>query len=256
MLEGGKPAYTAQDVLLLIGPTFIFFTVTLCHTSYLQAISAEKFAWVPVRLQRPVYLAANVIAFVFQFIGSAMLGTASTRHAASTDTLLMITGYAIQLAFGVFLMAENITVTLRTSKAIKKARSEEPREPLRGSRGVAQVSHIKQRFPHFQRWNQLFGLAIGIIPIGRNMMRMTEFGVSMLSERELFSYLFDGWQMVLVMAMFGLFYLPGKLKDVLGVQELQAEGWLEPSWTEMTTTRPDTGTPKVSEVASSSREMV
>lgn len=190
------------------------FTITLVHTTYIRALGAESRAWVPVRFQRPIYLAVNVICFIIQICGGIDLGVAQTRSLAELGSKLKIAAYVTQMVFWGYILAENTWITVRLGIAIKKA-EKATLEPVSTQGTISSsILSVKERFPHYKRWSQLFGLSISIIGFGRNLMRLTELGVAFLQDNEWTSYAFDIYQMVVVMGALAVWYLPGKVDDV------------------------------------------
>lgn len=188
------------------------FTVALTHTEFIKALNAEGFAWVPaLRLQRPVYLGINSLLLILQLIAGVMLATATTISFATIGSDLLIASYVTQMVFWGFLLAENTWVTFKLGKSLKSVE----RANLSTSTSNDSSIVVKERFSKWKWWAQLFGLAISIIGFGRNLMRLTELGVDFLKENEWTSYAFDGYQMVVVMGAWAVFYLPGKCSEVL-----------------------------------------
>ncbi|KAI5365162.1 Putative RTA-like protein [Septoria linicola] len=206
-----KAAYAAQNVLLLLGPSLLMFTVTLVHSSYIRALSAGDFSWVPLKFQKAIYLFINVACLVIQAAGGIEMSVAQSRGIAETGSKLKVAAFVIQMVLWGFILAENTTITIRVGRAVKRA----GRIDLAATSSAgSSITAVRERFQNFKRWSQLFGLAISIIGSGRNLMRLTELGVGFLQNNEWPGYAFDGYQMVVVMGAWALFYLPGKLRNV------------------------------------------
>lgn len=104
--------------------------------------------------------------------------------------------FVIQIVFWGFTFVENIHIMSRVSRHRSEA--------------------IRERIPKWKYWNQLFGLAISVIALGRNVMRLTmDGGVEFLNVNEWPSYAFDGYQMVVVMGAWAIWYLPEKCHEAL-----------------------------------------
>lgn len=183
------------------------FTVTLVHTTYLRALGAENRAWVPIRFQKPIYLAINSLCFGIQIGGGIDLGTAHTRSLAELGSKLKVAAFVLQMVFWGYILAEHTWITIKLGMEDKKAARQ-------GTTPTTSTS-LQARFPHYNRWSHLFGLAIAIISFGRNLMRLTEFGVVFLQRNEWATYAFDVYQAALVMGVFAAFYLPGKVEEVV-----------------------------------------
>lgn len=182
------------------------FTVTLVHTQYIKALNAEKLAWIPVRVQRPLYFAVNFLCIFVQGAGEIDMAAATERRLAEAGGKLTVAAFVGQMVLWIFIVMENGWLTYRYGALLRRSRSDNHAEI-----GMA-MSHVKPGFAKFKLWSQLFGLAISII-VGRNLMRLTELGVDFLKNNEWPGYAFDGYQMVVVMAAWGVFYLPRKCEE-------------------------------------------
>lgn len=192
------------------------FSVNLAMTEFTRALSAERFCWVPVNVQRPLYLSMNTILALIQGIGAIMTVSSTNFTIIEAGAKIGIAMFVIQLVFWLFTLAENTYITIR----------------LR--RGLSETS--KSAFPTWKYWSQLFGLAVSIIAFGRNIMRLTmNGGVEFLVVNEWPSYAFDGYQMAVVLGAWAIWYLPGKCRDAseivsnsMGLSRLQT-GYSEDS---------------------------
>lgn len=188
------------------------FTVTLVHTQYIKALNAEKLAWVPVRMQRPLYFAINFLCIFVQGAGGIDMAAATELGLAEAGGKIKVAAFVAQMVFWIFIAVENGWTTYRYGALLRRSRNDGHIET-----GMA-MSDVRPGFAKFKLWSQLFGLAISII-VGRNLMRLTELGVDFLKNNEWPGYAFDGYQMVVVMGAWGLFYLPGKCKEALASHE-------------------------------------
>lgn len=172
------------------------FSVNLTQTMFAQAVDGASFCWLPIKYQRITYLIVNTILMIIQIIGGVMSVAQGPVSVVATGAKISIAMFITQLLFWGFTFAENIYMTSRLG-----------RHPSEASR---------ERIPKWKYWNQLFGLSISIIAFGRNVMRLTmDGGVEFLSVNEWPSYAFDGYQMVVVMGAWAIWYLPGKSKEVI-----------------------------------------
>ncbi|GKZ48521.1 hypothetical protein AbraIFM66951_000593 [Aspergillus brasiliensis] len=189
-----RGVYGVQSVSLLMGPTLIMFSVNLTQSELANVLDAEKFCWLPLAWQRGVYPAMNAILMIIQLVGGCMT-VSSSPGTVATGTKLTIALYAIQTIFWGFTMAENICMSYRLG-----------RHPTAASGCV---------FANWKTWNQLIPLAGSIIATGRNVMRLTMAGgIEFLVDTEWPSYAFDGYQMVVVLGAWGIWYLPGKCREL------------------------------------------
>jgi hypothetical protein len=169
-------------------------TINLAHTTFVQALNAEHLCWVPIAWQRPVYLSMNIILVLAQAIGGIMTASSSITIIASGSKVIIAT-FVVQMIFWGFILAENINMTLRLG-----------RHPTVSSR---------DKLPQWKKGSQLFGLSTSIIGFGRNVMRLTMYGgIGFLVNNEWPSYAFDGFQMVVVMGAWAIWYLPEKCHEV------------------------------------------
>ncbi|KAJ5304317.1 uncharacterized protein N7443_003977 [Penicillium atrosanguineum] len=190
-----RTAYGIQSVLLLLGPSSIMISVNLVQTVFYQALDAENFCWVSITWQRIVYPTLNAILIILQAIGGIMVVGSSSRVTIASATKLTIAIYVAQTFFWAFTLAENIYMSIRLC-----------RDPTEASQTL---------LPRWRSWNQLFGLSISIIGLGRNVMRLTMAGgIAFLVENEWPAYAFDGYQMVVVLGAWVIWYLPGQCRGI------------------------------------------
>ncbi|RDK41557.1 hypothetical protein M752DRAFT_267065 [Aspergillus phoenicis ATCC 13157] len=189
-----RGAYGVQSVALLMGPTLIMFSVNLTQSEFVNVLDAEQFCLLPLAWQRGVYPAMNAILMVIQLVGGCMTISSSSETVA-TGTKLAIALFVVQTIFWGFTMAENICMSYRLG-----------RHPTTASSCV---------LANWKTWNQLIPLAGSIIATGRNIMRLTMAGgIKFLVDYEWPSYAFDGYQMVVVLGAWGIWYLPGKCREL------------------------------------------
>ncbi|KAF2095730.1 hypothetical protein NA57DRAFT_79440 [Rhizodiscina lignyota] len=190
-------AYGVQSVLLILGPTLLMFTVGLIQPQFVAVLHGEQCVWVPLHLQRRLYLGLNATLLFLQMSGAIITVISHDIGLLKIGGKVLIAAYIIQIVFWAFLLAENTYFRFRLQR-------------------LRQTHELR----HWKWWIQLFGLAITIIAFGRNLVRLTAIGgVTFLLVNEWPSYAFDGFQMVVVMLAWGLFYLPGVLKkqhDLVG----------------------------------------
>ncbi|KAJ5930881.1 hypothetical protein N7466_006374 [Penicillium verhagenii] len=201
-----RVAYGFQSVLLLLGPSLIMFSVNLTMTDFTRTLSATRFCWVPIDLQQPLYLTINTVLIIIQTVGGIMTVASQSLESIEVASKMSIAIFVIQLVFWLFTLAENIYMSICLR-----------RHPTEAS---------KTAFPRWKNWNQLFGLAISIIAVGRNIVRLTmDGGIAFLVENEWPSYAFDGYQMVVVLGAWAIWYLPGKCRDTteMGLEGFQRQ---------------------------------
>jgi hypothetical protein len=171
-------------------------SVNLVQTGFYQALGAGKFCWVPITGQRIAYTTLNAILIVLQAIGGIMSVASNTRSMIALATKMTIGIYVAQTMFWAFTFAENIYLSVRLR-----------RQPTEASQTL---------LSHWKSWNQLFGLSVSIIGLGRNVMRLTMAGgIPFLVENEWPAYAFDGFQMVVVLGAWAIWYLPEKFREII-----------------------------------------
>lgn len=193
--------FGGQSVLLTIGPTLVMLTVSLVQPLFVAALGGDQFVWVPLRLQRPLYLAINIALLALQTIAATIEVTTKDTSLLQIEGKVLIASFAAQTVFWAFLLAENTYFRFRMGRTNKEIE-------LRG----------------WKWWIQLFGLAVSIIGFGCNLVRLTALGgVKLLLVNEWTFYAFDGYQTAVVMLAWGLFYLPGRLIRLSGMANSQEQ---------------------------------
>jgi hypothetical protein len=171
------------------------FSVNLTQIEFARVLEAEKFCWVPTAWQPALYSVLNAVLMIVQLVGGVMSTASSSIETIKTGTKITIAIYVIQLFFWLFTLAENTYMTTKLRRQPTEA--------------------CNSKLPHWERWSQLFGLSVSIIAAGRNVMRLTMAGgVAFLVDNEWPSYVFDGYQMVVVLSAWAIWYLPEQLGKV------------------------------------------
>ncbi|OQD80282.1 hypothetical protein PENANT_c037G04957 [Penicillium antarcticum] len=138
----------------------------------------------------------NAILIVLQAIGGIMVVASNSRITIALATKMTISIYVAQTLFWAFTFAENIYMSIRLR-----------RDPTYPSQTL---------YSRWRSWNQLFGLSISIIGLGRNVMRLTMAGgIPFLVENEWPTYAFDGYQMVVVLGAWAIWYLPENCRGII-----------------------------------------
>lgn len=164
-------------------------SVNITQTGFARLLAAEQFCWVPIHLQQPLYLGINGVLLVLQAIGNILTNSSSSIKIIVSASKLTIAIYVTQTFFWLFILAEHLYMTIKLS-----------RHPNEAS---------KTRFPDWKQWKNLFSLSVSIIATGRNIMRLTMAGgVQFLVANEWPSYIFDGYQMFIVLGVWTIWYLP------------------------------------------------
>ncbi|KAJ5727854.1 hypothetical protein N7493_005674 [Penicillium malachiteum] len=190
-----RGAYGVQSVLLLLGPTLIMFSVNMTQTKFARALHAERFCFIPIDWQPWLYMSINTLLAILQVIGGIMTAASTSTTTLATASKMTIAIFIIQTAFWVLTLADNICMNIRLRR--------QPTEPSKSS------------LANWKIWNQLFGLSTSIIGTGRNVMRLTMAGgVAFLVDYEWPCYAFDGYQMVVVLGAWAIFYLPEKCEAI------------------------------------------
>lgn len=194
-----RAAYGVQSVFLLLGPSLIMFSVNIIQTDFARAMDASHFCFIPIKWQFPLYLTLNTVLVFLQAIGGIMTVTSTSSTTIATGTKMTIAIYVVQLLFWGVAFADNIFMTIRLRR--------QPTKPATDS------------LAKWKMWNQLFGLSTSIIAFGRNVMRLTMAGgIAFLVNNEWPSYAFDGYQMVVVLGAWAIWYLPEKCVTIRSTQ--------------------------------------
>lgn len=170
-------------------------SVNLTQTNFARALEAEQLCLVPFQWQKSLYLSLNTFLIILQAVGGIMTVASTSITTITIGSKMTIAVYVIQTFFWGFIFAENVCMTIRLG-----------RRPTETSTGPLK---------NWKSWNQLFGLSTSIIGLGRNVMCLTMAGgIAFLTENEWPSYAFDGYQMIVVLGAWAIWYLPEKCEAV------------------------------------------
>lgn len=190
-------AYGVQNLFLLLGPTLCMVTVNLTQVKMMRCLRSESFGFLPAQFRLPIYLTFNILLLLLQAIGAVIIALTHKPALIESATKILIASYVSQMIFWMFTLAENIFWSFRF--------------------GRSSFASTQLMMPHWKRYNQLFGLAISIVAMGRNMTRLTQMGMGadgFLTANEWTSYAFDFYQTAIVLLAWGIFYLPGICKEI------------------------------------------
>lgn len=190
-------AFGAQYVFLLLGPTLCMVTVNLTQVKMMRCLRTENLGLLPAKLRLPIYLSVNITLLLLQSIGAVIVALTHNITLLGSATKILTASYVCQMIFWMFTLAENILWSIRF--------------------GRSSSANTQLMMPHWKRYNQLFGLAISIVAMGRNMVRLTMLGMGpdgMMTVNEWPSYAFDFYQTAIILLAWGIFYLPGVCKEV------------------------------------------
>ncbi|KAJ5861098.1 uncharacterized protein N7529_008408 [Penicillium soppii] len=193
---GSFGAYGAQNVLLLIGPTLSMLTVNITQVKMMQCLKSENMGLLPARFRLPTYLTLNVVLLVIQLIGTVIYAMTQNIALVESASKLLTATYVCQMVFWIFTLVENVFWSIRFGRHSASNQS---------------------MMPHWKLYNQLFGLAVSIVALGRNLVRLTQLGMGptgFLSVNEWPSYAFDFYQLAVILLGWGVFYLPGVCKEI------------------------------------------
>ncbi|GMG09671.1 unnamed protein product [Aspergillus oryzae] len=160
-----------------------------------QALGFEEHCFIKIRWKIPLSLAVNIILGLLQAIGGIMTVASTSIATIATGTKITIAIYVCQAIFWGVIFAGNIVMIMRLR-----------RYPTEACKGL---------LSNWKMWNQHFGVSTSIIAFGRNVMRLTMAGgIAFLVENEWPSYAFDGYQMIVVLTAWVIWYLPEKLESI------------------------------------------
>ncbi|CAI7587215.1 unnamed protein product [Penicillium viridicatum] len=190
-------AYGVQNLFLLLGPTLCMVTVNLTQVKMMRCLRSENFGLLPAQFRLPIYLTSNILLLLLQAIGAMIIALTHKPALIGSAMKILTASYVCQMIFWMFTLAENIFWSFRF--------------------GRSSFANTQLMMPHWKRYNQLFGLAISIVAMGRNMVRLTQMGMGpdgFLTVNEWASYAFDFYQTAIILLAWGIFYLPGICKEI------------------------------------------
>lgn len=190
-------AYGVQNLFLLLGPTLCMITVNLTQVKMMRCLRSENLGLLPAQFRLPVYLTSNILLLLLQGIGAVIIALTHKPALIGSAMKILTASYVCQMIFWMFTFAENIFWSFRF--------------------GRSSFANTQLMMPHWKRYNQLFGLAISIVAMGRNMTRLTQMGMGpdgFLTVNEWTSYAFDFYQTAIILLAWGIFYLPGICKEI------------------------------------------
>lgn len=200
-------AYGAQYVFLLLGPTLCMFTVNVTQVKMMRCLNSENLGAISARFRLPTYLIANTALLLLQMAGSVILAVAHRVALIETATKILTASFVCQMVFWLFVLVDSIVWRIRFGRS---------------------PSSNSPRMVHWKYYTQLFDLAISIVALGRNLMRLTQLGMGpegFLTINEWPNYAFDFYQPAVILLAWGVFYLPGTCKEIefLNVRTLRDE---------------------------------
>jgi hypothetical protein len=171
-------------------------TVNITQVKMMRCLKSDNMGLVPACFRLPTYLFFNIVLLLLQMIGSIILAVTHKVALIESATKVLLASYICQMMFWIFTLGENIVWSIRFGR------------PSAGNQSM---------MPHWKRYNQLFGLAISIVAVGRNLVRLTQLGMGpngFLNVNEWPSYAFDFYQTGVILLAWGIFYLPGICKEI------------------------------------------
>ncbi|KAE8332617.1 hypothetical protein BDV39DRAFT_189221 [Aspergillus sergii] len=99
-----KWSWAAQKLLLLWGPAWIMFTVSLSSTKFATTYKAKSF--VPPQIARPLYFALNTVLFLLISL-AAFMEVATTENEVQAGHELLRAVLIIRLVFWTFISLDN-----------------------------------------------------------------------------------------------------------------------------------------------------
>ncbi|KAJ5920338.1 hypothetical protein N7516_011196 [Penicillium verrucosum] len=158
-------AYGVQNLFLLLGPTLCMVTVNLTQEN--DALFEVRKHWSSAQFRLPIYFTTNLLLLLLLGIGAMIIALTHKPALIGSAMKILTASYVCQMIFWMFTLAENILWGFRF--------------------GRSSFANAQMMMPHWKRYNQLFGLAISIVAMGRNMTRLTQMGMV----NEWTSYAFD-----------------------------------------------------------------
>ncbi|WYZ42766.1 hypothetical protein EsH8_VI_000465 [Colletotrichum jinshuiense] len=188
-------SYTIQSLTLLLGPALLAASIYMVLGRLIRFLEAEHLALIRTKWLTKIFVLGDVISFVTQGAGGAILSRAKSMSDVDLGENVIIAGLAVQIAFfGVF-----IVVIYHFHFRISRS----PTGPC-NTAALPWRSFI---------W-VLYGASVMIMV--RSVFRVAEYVTGSdgpLMASEVYIYVFDAALMFLVAAMFNVFH-PGKIIQV------------------------------------------
>ncbi|KIX10253.1 uncharacterized protein Z518_01334 [Rhinocladiella mackenziei CBS 650.93] len=196
--------FIVQTVLILVAPAVM---AAACYMAFGRVVlwvvpvrfQSARHLWVPARRLTPVFVGFDVLSFVVQTIGGAMIAGSNDQENIERGRDVVLAGLGLQLfTFGFFVIASfRLFVMLRTT--------------------LRDVALTKER-----NW-QLFLMVINVANVFiliRTILRLIEYSLgtsNYLLNNEWFFYVFDSSMMYIVVIIFIIFH-PGHFLPFLGIR--------------------------------------
>lgn len=188
-----------QTVLILVAPAVM---AAACYMAFGRLVlwvvpvkeQTFRHLWAPVRRLTPTFVAFDVLSFLVQVAGAAMLTSAEDAAGVDSGRRVVLLGLLVQIVCFGFFGVVNIRLLLLLRGRLAK-------EPL----------------PKETAWCQLLKVIIfaSVVILLRSIYRLVEYGLghdNFLIKHEIYHYLLDALPIVVVVAIFSVWhpaqYLP------------------------------------------------
>ncbi|CAI7608182.1 unnamed protein product [Penicillium glandicola] len=210
----GIPLFALQTLFILLAPPLYAASIYMILGRTVTYLQAEQLSLVPVKWMTKVFVAGDVLSFLMQAAGGALMATkGSMREKGSNIT---IGGLAVQLlSFGFFVVV--ITVF-----------------HFRISRNPTSISQSDRDHTRRDGWRQrnwltiLIGLYIvSFLILVRSIFRLVEYKEGYhgyLMVHEVFMYVFDGVLMFIAMVVVNVYHPAPILGDGSGASQEYSDG--------------------------------
>ncbi|KAG4443364.1 hypothetical protein IFR05_001153 [Cadophora sp. M221] len=196
--------YIIQALLILLAPILFAASVYMILGRLIRATKAESYSLIPVKWLTKIFVGGDVLCFLIQAGGGAVLSGADTKSARNLGQNLILAGLIIQIVvFCVFLM-----VAMVFDRRVR-------RKPT-GSTPDSGISLSRFMI-------MLYGVS-GLITF-RNLFRVIEYAMgsdAYLLQNEWPIYAFDGTPMIAVLAICSLWYV-GKMEPRAASVQLEEQ---------------------------------
>lgn len=184
--------FIIQAILILIAPALYAASIYMILGRLISAVGAERLSPIPIRWLTKIFVTGDVISFFLQ-AGGGGIQAGGTLDLFEIGEKIIIAGLFVQIAFFGFFVATAVQFHRRLLVDT---------EPL--------SKESKASIPWKKHLAVLY--TVSAVILIRSIFRVVEYlqgNGGYLISHELFLYIFDTLLMVLVMAIFLVFYIDG-----------------------------------------------
>ncbi|KAK4445438.1 RTA-like protein [Podospora aff. communis PSN243] len=183
-----RPTYIIQTVLILLAPALYAASIYMILGRIMILLGAESYAFIKRSLLTKIFVAADVVSFVVQAIGGALISSADTTEEVDRGKAIIVVGLFLQIIF----FSLFISVTAVFHRRILS----------RPTRTSQEVSVPWRRYI-------LVLYAVSVLIMVRSIFRVAEFiqgPQGTLMTNEVYLYVFDTVLMFFVSVVFNVYH--------------------------------------------------